>query len=638
MKTMTIGKKIALGFVTLIILCALLGLGSVVSMKSAETNARALGSAFVPEAAIAGRLESEMWSIRLAVRSYGFTGEPSYASEAHALLGKLHDDIKVAQALSADHPELVKLKTHLAELTPLLEIFEKSTESTIAKSSEVAAGRERMNKAAADFLANIDTLIASQSGQFNDEIAATAADQEKLKLRLHKLMLVEEVRGLGNAARVAAFKSQALRDPSIMDAGLAGFAAMDRKFDELLSLLKLPKDVEELNQVRLDAHTYRDIMTQIKANYVELDEISRGRVEVSDKLIALTSETASAGMDRTVSAAQDSTAKLGSSTIGIYIGLAVALFLASGIAFLIIRGISRVLSHVALALRDASHQVSAASNQVSSSSQTLAQGASEQAASLEETSASLEEISGTTKRNAESAQNAHVISGESRNAADQGTKQMQEMLTAMNAIKASADDVSKIIKAIDEIAFQTNILALNAAVEAARAGEAGMGFAVVADEVRSLSQRAAKAAKEIGTMIDDSISRTTVGVGLSSQVAATLSLITEKGHKVNELVAEIASASGQQSEGITQVNTAVAQMDKVTQSNASTAEETAAAAEELSAQAACLSESVNELMALVGGNATEPIERAASVKIEKPRLPTRTAPRARGQEAMTFSN
>ena len=637
MKTMTIGKKIALGFITLIALCALLGLGSVVSMKSAESNAHTLASAFVPEAAIASRLESDMWSVRIATRSYSYTGDASFITEAHTFLDKVHEDLRAAQALSVDHPELVKLRTNLADLTPTLASFEKAADATVAKTDEIAGNRERMNKAAADFLSNADALIAMQSGKFTDEIGA-AADADKLKERLHKLMLIQEIRGLGNAARVAAFKSQALRDPSMMDAGLSGFGPMDAKFEELFSLIKSPKDIEELNLVRRDAHNYRDVMIQTKAAYLEMVGISKIRVEMADKLIALASETASAGMERTVSAAQDSTSKLGSSTMAVYVGVAVALVLASAIAFFIIRGISKVLSRVALTLRDASHQVSAASTQVSSSSQSLAQGASEQAASLEETSASLEEISGTTKRNAEGAQNARVISGESRSAADQGTQQMQEMLKAMNAIKSSADDVSKIIKAIDEIAFQTNILALNAAVEAARAGEAGMGFAVVADEVRSLSQRAAKAAKEIGTMIDDSISRTTVGVGLSSKVAATLNLITEKGHKVNELVAEIASASGEQSEGIIQVNTAVAQMDKITQSNAATAEETAAAAEELSAQAACLSESVNELMALVGGNATEPIERAAPYKIEKPRLPGLPAKKPMSREAMTFAN
>ena len=154
---------------------------------------------------------------------------------------------------------------------------------------------------------------------------------------------------------------------------------------------------------------------------------------------------------------------------------------------------------------------------------------------------------------------------------------MQTMAVAMNDIKGSSDEVAKIIKTIDEIAFQTNILALNAAVEAARAGEAGMGFAVVADEVRNLAQRAAPAAKETSGKIETAVTKTTQGVQISAKVAQSLQEIVAKVRQVDELAAEVAAASREQSQGIEQVNTAVTQMDKVTQSSAATAEESASA-------------------------------------------------------------
>jgi methyl-accepting chemotaxis protein len=211
-------------------------------------------------------------------------------------------------------------------------------------------------------------------------------------------------------------------------------------------------------------------------------------------------------------------------------------------------------------------------------------------------------MSSMTKRNAENAQKANDLAKQTRAAADKGAGDMQEMSTAMEAIKVSSNDIAKIIKTIDEIAFQTNILALNAAVEAARAGEAGMGFAVVADEVRNLAQRSAQAAKETAGKIEGAINKSAQGVEISNKVAQALNEIVTKVRQVDELVAEVAGASREQTQGITQINTAVGQMDKVTQSNAASAEESAAAAEELNAQAVAMKESVTELLQLVEGN------------------------------------
>jgi methyl-accepting chemotaxis protein len=179
----------------------------------------------------------------------------------------------------------------------------------------------------------------------------------------------------------------------------------------------------------------------------------------------------------------------------------------------------------------------------------------------------------------------------------------------MAAIKASSDEVAKIVKNIDEIAFQTNILALNAAVEAARAGEAGAGFAVVAEEVRNLAQRSAQAARETSGRIEDAINKTGHGVEVSGKVARSLKEIIEKARIVDDLVGQIAAASNEQAQGISQVNLAVTAMDKVTQSNAATAEESASASQELNSQAVIQKAAVDELLALVGGaTAARPTE------------------------------
>ena len=265
----------------------------------------------------------------------------------------------------------------------------------------------------------------------------------------------------------------------------------------------------------------------------------------------------------------------------------------------------RPLNAALQSIDQTSDQVAAASREIAASSQTLAGSASEQAASLEETSASLEEMSSMTKRNAENARTAKTTAAQARQSADGGATEVRELLTAMEAIKIASQDITKILKSIDEIAFQTNILALNAAVEAARAGEAGAGFAVVADEVRTLAQRCATAARETAAKIEDSVVKSQQGSEISGRVARSFEGIQRNVQELDQLVAEISNASQEQSQGINQVTIAVAQMDRVTQSNAASSEESASASEELSAQARNLKgavQTVQELFLGQGGS------------------------------------
>jgi len=216
-----------------------------------------------------------------------------------------------------------------------------------------------------------------------------------------------------------------------------------------------------------------------------------------------------------------------------------------------------------------------ANSQILGSAQSLAEGSNEQAASLEEVSASLEEIASMTKQNADNSNQAKILAGEARNAANEGDSSMKKMAAAIQEIKQSSDNTAKIIKSIDDIAFQTNLLALNAAVEAARAGEAGKGFAVVAEEVRNLAMRSAEAAKNTANMIEESVKNADGGVKITEEVAKSLNQIVDRIVKVGDFITEIATASNEQAQGVEQVNVAVAQISTATQNFSKEAEELA---------------------------------------------------------------
>jgi len=284
--------------------------------------------------------------------------------------------------------------------------------------------------------------------------------------------------------------------------------------------------------------------------------------------------------------------------------IALSLLVGAGVVYLV-QEINRSLRQTVTELSEGAGQTASAAAQVSSASQSLAQGSSEQAASLEETSASSEEINSMAQKNTENSSAAANLVVQSQHKFIETNRALDQMVVAMGEINTSSDKISKIIKVIDEIAFQTNILALNAAVEAARAGEAGMGFAVVADEVRNLAQRCAQAAKDTAALIEESIGKSNEGKTKVDQVAVAIRAITEESAKVKTLVDEVNVGSQEQARGIQEISKAITQMEQVTQSTAANAEESASASEELTAQSEALRAIVQRLSAMVGGGSLD---------------------------------
>lgn len=587
MASLTIGKKVTFGFAALV---ALLALASAVAFYALDSAGRRLTlfAESARETYAAASLESAMQGLKLPVHEFLATSsaesiaayekarqaldvelaqaarrvlEPGRAREiarARELLGQygagFQDLVANQQARAAiENGILTPQAKVLAEgLQQLLKQAQTSGDMNAA--FQIATGLKSFFEGTSQVNAFLLTSDRSRAKAAAEALAYTLGRiqlMEKEQLEMEKLDAA--LRDEPKKALLASLQQAVSRYARGLDDVVANKDARDRILAERMNRVA-PEFTAAVGRVKHSVHEYQDeLERRTRADQVR-NELVVGSVAVA----------------------------------GIVLGLA--------LGWRLIRGVTRGITGVAGRLASESEKADASATQVAQASLAMAEGATRQAASLEETSSSLHEMASMTQRNSENAQNAKALANEARQTADAGAAEMKQMKQAMGAIKGASVEIAKIIKTIDEIAFQTNILALNAAVEAARAGEAGLGFAVVAEEVRSLAQRCAGAARETAEKISASSDKSEQGVRISEKMAANLSAILEKTRQLDERIGEIAQSSQEQSQGINELNSAVSGIDKITQANAALAQQSASASEELKAQAGRVRQAVDELM------------------------------------------
>jgi len=589
----TIGRKIVTGFSLAIAIAIAITVTAFLALGKAGRGLAQFSESSA-NAVLAANLESAMLALRIDVNQFLAQSDvrsiESYTKNADLMKGAL---AAAVERFSQDSARRLEVENAGNLFSTYNAAFQKIVTATQRRDSVAGSEMYTHQQAVGAGLKQL-LLTARQSG-----------DQSTSALASGMLQNFFESVAAANMFLLHHDSADAAKSKSLIAEVSTQLETAEKEQTEAATLdasLANPAKTALLAQLRTHTGSFIEALDKVVGGTLELLKIKTNEIDkvtplfaqkVADIRQALSD--AQGSLDVGLRAAQKRTeiTLTAISVTSIFMGIACSLF--------ITHSVNRPIKQVVMRLADDAAKTASSAIQVSAASQSMADGSARQAAALEESSASLEEVSGMTRSNAANAQSAKQVANETRVAAESGSDGMREMIQAMDAIQASSGDISKIIKTIDEIAFQTNILALNAAVEAARAGEVGAGFAVVADEVRNLAQRSAQSARETAAKIEDSVQKSERGVQISRKVAQALAAIVEKTRKVDEIIAQIAKASEEQSQGIQQVNRGVSDMDTVTQANAATAEETSAASAELNHQTSHLKSIVEELSLMVDG-------------------------------------
>jgi methyl-accepting chemotaxis protein len=599
---MKLGTKIILGFIGVCVIFVLITSYVAISLFRVQSNTHDLRDLVMPGNDIAAALQLSIALESLSVVEYSYSFNEAVwktATEGTAEVQKNLDQLRdmIGKGLAKNEPTARDQATQVEKVhNDYLNVaFE------LPKiGNDIITNRAAVVKAYTSFTEELTTFRQLEENRLDSAMDQNTAPEELHRLynRVHTAIDLES---LASSFYINMLRGLYYQDPSYFEKALTTLNDVLTKVKDLTNDTTSQPSKDQLNEINKAGLVCVTSVTNLKDAFSRMLDNTPKRVQLRLDLLKTNVQMGESFTSLTNAFAANTLGSITTGIMSLIIGVIVAIVISLLLAIFITRGITVPVNSVIGTLSEGASEVDSAAGDLSSASNTLAEGATENAASLEETSAALEELSSMTKRNSDNAIEANSLMAQTTDAVSKAEASMENVIQAMDQIATSGNEIGKIIKTIDEIAFQTNLLALNAAVEAARAGEAGAGFAVVADEVRNLAIRSADAAKNTADLIAATISNINSGSEMVHSTSENFHNVAINSSKVAQLVSEVAEASKEQSQGINQISTAMSQMDKVTQSNAASAEESASAAGQLTIQAEHLMHAVDDMSFIVYG-------------------------------------
>jgi len=595
-KKLKLSAKISALAAILLIVTVALGTIAMIVMGNASKQSHIIAGQAFPSIKLVVELSDVFAKLRVDLRVFSITNSKSSETEMRKGFDELERIIKQMDEFAKKAPDLVSLPIALKELEPIEKDFKLTCDTIFSITDK--------QKVLETFILDGVKQLTKQITALRNETprACCSADRDVMNLLINQFAETRSMIEAGIGVNDTTGHGDVLKWVE-KDYGYYDILSVSSTLDDNLKgrVAELKKQEEN---VIIKFKEFGNLQIYSKPWRARQDT---GIEKLSASVSNFLNGTIGQNSDRANSAA----ASLTASIVAMIILLAVAVLLGVITSKFVTDSIVKPISEAINGLSNSSNQVTMASGEISNTSQDMANGATGQASNLEEISSSLNEITSMTKQTADNARNADSFVKDSVEKAKAGKDAMERLNEAVIEIQGSSNETAKILKDIDEIAFQTNLLALNAAVEAARAGEAGKGFAVVAEEVRNLAQRSAESAKKTAQLIESSQASSLRGVSLANETADAIGKITEVSNKIAIIVAEITTAAEEQARGVTQVNSAIGNMDQVTQANAAGAEELAASSEELNSQSLTMHDLMNDLAEIIGG------EKARSENVQK---------------------